>query len=69
MPEFSAYPLPEVDLNTSRLTFYEVNIKVALATCISPHWVNAVLCDKGFIEEGVMRSWGKRENKKKGKKK
>lgn len=36
MPEFSAYPLPEVDLNTSRLTFYEVNIKVALATCISP---------------------------------
>lgn len=36
MPEFSAYPLPEVDLNTSCLTFYEVNIKVALATCISP---------------------------------
>lgn len=36
MPEFSAYPLPEVDLNTSHLTFYEVSIKVALATCIFP---------------------------------
>ena len=36
MPEFAAYPLPEVDLNTSHSTLYEVNIKVAPATRFYP---------------------------------
>lgn len=32
----SLSPLPEVDFNASCLTLYEVNIKVAVATSISP---------------------------------
>lgn len=55
---------PALEWNTSLLFPYAVSIKVATVDMSFPHWVNTVLCDKGFIEQGVpagLREAGKQQ--------